>query len=325
MLIFLYGDDNLRVKERLDDMRKKFVDKFDAAGMNVDEFSLKVADDVESLRPRVSEAAMSAPFLSEKRMIIVRGLLSFIRKPQTADWQSFLSRIPESTICILVDEVTPEKAEKTTLFGEMKGQPDVYAYPFPVLTGESLVKWVATRATELQLALSPALARELANRIGENPWQIDLELQKLKAYAGQESVTQEMIEELVRPSAGESNVFSLMDSLTAGRLDTTIKDLARERQSGSEEFSLFGMLLRQIRLLLQVRAVLDVNPNAVVAKELALHPFVAQKLVAENKKHSKADLETLHALAVDLDKSMKRGLSPKLAVDRLVAAFLQKT
>ncbi len=102
--------------------------------------------------------------------------------------------------------------------------------------------------------------------------------------------------------------------------------LAEERAAGADAFQLFGMLARQIRLLLQARAILDLNPKAQkqdLADGLSIHPFVAQKLLTEVRSWSAEKLESLHGLAFKLDKSMKTGLDPDISVDRLVTSFLK--
>jgi DNA polymerase III delta subunit len=85
------------------------------------------------------------------------------------------------------------------------------------------------------------------------------------------------------------------------------------------------MLARQIRLLLQTKALLEDRPNAGkqdIADEFGIHPFVAQKVLAEAKRHNFAKIRGWHSLAAELDVAMKRGVSADIAVDRLVAALL---
>ncbi|MEK7183380.1 MAG: DNA polymerase III subunit delta [Patescibacteria group bacterium] len=323
MIIFIYGDDALRVKERALDMRQKFTEKFDAAGMNVDEFVIR--DGFEAERGAVIGAAQASPFLSEKRMVIVRGLVSSLKKAESKPWVEGFSRTPSSTILIFADAVAPATLEKSEIFKALKDIPDVYTYPLPQLEGGELTTWAMSRAKFHGAILMPAMLSALLSRTGADSWRIDAELQKLAAYANGIPIDQKMITELVRVESQE-DIFAFMDALSSGQSARALGKLAEEREAGADEFQLFGMLLRQIRLLIQARDVVDRNPKAMkqdIADALSIHPFVAQKLLTEVRAWSQTKLESLHGLAFKLDKSMKTGLAPDISVDRLVSSFLK--
>jgi len=323
MIIFIYGDDALRVKERALDMRQKFTAKFDSAGMNVDEFVVR--DGLDAERGAVIGAAQASPFLSEKRMVIIRGLVSSLKKAEAKPWVEGFSRTPSSTILIFADAVAPATLEKSEIFKALQAVPDVHTYPLPQLEGSELTTWAIARAKYHAAILMPAMLSALLSRTGADSWRIDAELQKLSAYANGLPIDQKMITELVRVESQE-DIFAFMDALSSGQSARALGKLAEEREAGADEFQLFGMLLRQIRLLIQARDVIDRNPKAMkqdIADALSIHPFVAQKLLTEVRAWPQAKLESLHGLAFKLDKSMKTGLAPDISVDRLVSSFLK--
>ena len=323
MIIFIYGDDALRVKERAEDMRKKFAEKFDPTGMNVDEFVMR--DQVEAERGAVIAAVQASPFLSDRRMVIVRGLVAGLKKAEAKPWLEGLSRVPSSTILIFADAVAPSALEKSEIFKTVKDTPDVHAYPLPQLAGSELTAWAASRVQLHGVNMAPTVLHHLLAKTGADSWRIDAELQKLAAYANGEQVTQQMIDQLVRVETQE-DIFALLDALSSGRPGNALRKLADERQAGTDNFQIFGMLLRQIRLLLQVRDLIDRRAGATkqeVAQTVGVHPFVAQKMLGEVRSWSLVRLEKIHALAAKLDKAMKSGLAPDISVDRLVAAFVE--
>ncbi len=322
MLIFIYGDDALRVKERAEDMRVKFAEKFDSAGMNVDEFVFQALADHEA--GTVIGAIQASPFLATKRMVVVRGLTSLVKKTDAKHWIEGLSHVPESTIAILADSISPATFEKSALYKALEGVNDVHAYPLPQLEGAELQTWASNRAKVHGTKLDASMLNKLLTRTGSDTFRIDGELHKLASYANGEAVTDNMLELLVRPEPNQ-DIFAFLDALSSGRPDRSIAKLSEERAAGTDEFQLFGMLLRQIRLLLQVSDVLKNNPRAdkkEVADALALHPYVAQKIMAEVRGWSDDRLKSMHELAFKLDKAMKTGLPPDVGVDRLVSGFL---
>lgn len=323
MIIFIYGDDALRVKERVLEMRQKFVEKYDSAGMNVDEFVVR--GELEAERGTVIGAAQASPFLAEKRMVIIRGLVSSLKKAESKPWLEGFSRVPSSTILIFADAVSSSTLEKSEIYKTLQSVPDVHAYPLPQLEGSELSAWAAGRARFHGAVIAPVALSMLLARTGNDSWKIDAELQKLAAYANGQPVDQKMIVELVKVES-EDDIFAFMDALSSGNSARALGKLAEERDAEVDDFQLFGMLLRQIRLLLQARDVVDRNPRAQkqdLADALTIHPFVAQKLLTEVRSWSVERLESIHELAARLDKSMKLGLLPDVAVDRLVASFLR--
>lgn len=323
MILLVYGDDGFRVKERSREFVEKFAEKFDPTRMNIDEFVFAKKDDVNLLR--VAEAIAASPFLSAKRMVRVDGIFSMVTtKPDAEPWIAMLERVPESTILVLVDASSKEKVEKTELWKRVSTMKDVHIYPLPALSGSELHAWIANRAKVHSTVMIPAVITALVDRVGNDSWRLETEIGKLAAYAGDAPVSEEMIGTLVSSEYRE-DIFALMDAMSADRASFALKKLYEERVAGADEFPLFGMLVRQIRLLIQVRSLCDESPNIGkqdVATVLGLHPFVAQKVLGEARRRSFDQMKQWHGLASELDVAMKRGLLPDIAVDRLVAAML---
>ncbi len=323
MLILIYGSDALRVKERVADMKLKFKEKFDPTGMNLDDFSY---ENGQTERGMVTGALQSSPFLAEKRMVVVRGLLSGLKKADAALWKEILLSVPSSTIAIFVEIVESAKFVKQEVYKIITAAPDVHVYPLLPLEGSAFSSWAAERTRLQGVVISPALLNKLAERVSYDTWRLDAELQKLAAYANGAGVNEAMIQDLVARDV-EENIFAFLDALSAKGNAKALAKLSDERRAGTGEFQLFGMLVRQIRLLLEARDVMDSKAGVTkneLATALGLHPYVAQKILGEARSWQREQLLDLHALAFDLDKAAKSGLAPELAVDRLVAAILTR-
>lgn len=323
MILLVYGDDGFRVKERSREFVAKFAEKFDPTRMNIDEFAFGKKEDVQI--SNVSEAVAASPFMSTKRMVRVDGIFSTVTtKPESEPWIAMLERVPESTILVLVDSASKEKVEKTELWKKISMMKEVHNYPLPALSGSDLHAWIANRAKVYGATMVPSVIAALVDRVGNDSWRLETEIAKLAAYAGDAPATEEMIAKLVVNEYRE-DIFAFMDAMSADRAQYALKRLHEEREAGADEFPLFGMLVRQIRLLLQVRSLCDERANVGkqdVADMLGLHPFVAQKVLGEARRRSFSRMMEWHGLASDLDVAMKRGLAASIAVDRLVAAML---
>lgn len=322
MLLFVYGDDHLRVKERVDDLKKKFLEKYDPAAMNVDEFVITAKSDLEP--GKILNAVQASPFLSEKRLIIITGLVESVTKAEAKPWIAGFERAPESSVVIFSDDLSVENFSKKELGKTLSILPNVHTYPLPRLAGAELIAWARERVVKLGLTITPSVLDEILRRTKDDAWRTGGELEKLSAYARHEPVTMEMVDLLVRADY-EADIFGFMDALASPVPRKALDKLFSERKAGGDDFALFGMLLRQIRLLIQARSVLDDNPKAQkqdIASLLAIHPFVAQKLLAEVRSWAAIDLAKTHALAQKLDLAMKSGIKPAISVDRLVSEWL---
>lgn len=322
MIIFVYGDDAVRVTEKLGELRRRFVEKFDQSEMNVAEFSVERGK--SAILGEVMQAVQSMPFLSEKRFVIIRGLLSLL-KAEAKTWVEMLERTPESSIVVLVDGVTVAQAEKHEVFSALSKKAESHAYGQEKLEGAALTKWIIDRAKSRGASVTGDVATELSAMCGEDVVRLASEVDKLAAYAGAASITTDMLTLLVARDT-ETDMFAFLDALSSRSPKKTLQLLADERNAGTEEFPLFAMLARQVRLLLQVRSLLDADAkiqSGAIAKTLGVHPFVAQKTLAQARNFSSDELRALHDRVSESDVAMKRGgISPALAVDRLVAGFI---
>ncbi len=322
MLILVYGDDTFRVKDKVSKLREAFVEKHDRAGLNLAEFA-------SSDKPgEILQAISSLPFMGSKRMVVIRDLVATTKSDGKDHWES-LARTPDSSIVILWETLEPKALEKKPLYAVIasaaKQSPDEFRlYPFPSLEGAELSKWTVTRISERDGTIAPDALRELCDRVGGDLWQMDNEIGKLVAY--RTSIVLADVDLLVRATF-DGEIFALVDAISRKDSARAIRLLEEERLSGGSDFAIFGMLARQVRLLLGARALLDENPRASssqLAGEMEINPFVAQKAFDQARKFTLTDLRATHDLLFRYDAGMKSGvLDAELAVDLVTTSLIR--
>ena len=84
---------------------------------------------------------------------------------------------------------------------------------------------------------------------------------------------------------------------------------------------LFGMVVRQFRLLIQAREILDEGGAAeTISRELGVQPFVARKLAGQAGRFSGARLSQIYHRLLVLDEGTKTSQwPPELALELFVA------
>ncbi|MBU0646499.1 DNA polymerase III subunit delta [Patescibacteria group bacterium] len=324
MLIFIFGEDSFQVQEKVKEMKDAFAKKFDPTGLNTQIFPPEGSDKLET--GEILQAACSYPFMSERRLVVIRDLIARVKKDEEAVWIQGLSRIPDSSIVIFWETMDPKALEKKSLFKELKKFSQVYFYPFPELQGSELQKWAAARISSRAGRIDSPALRTLVERVGSDLWQLASEIEKLVALADGQLINQQMIEDNVSASF-EGEIFALIDAVANKKGVDALRRLQRERWAGTNDFYLISMLARQVRILLAARSMLDENPRALkqdLADAMALHPFVAQKALQQARAFSFTDLKHTHDLLFEFDWKMKSGLiSADLAVDLITTDLLK--
>lgn len=322
MIILVYGDDAFRVRDKVAELRAAFAKKFDPTGLNLSVFPDNKTGKMDPTE--VIRSAMGSPFLAERRMVVARDLIASSKKE--TDWIDNLDKVPASTILILWETLEPKELEKKPLFKKLKKISEIHFYPFPKLESAALTKWTSQRIVSYGANIAPEALRALIERAGEDLWQLDGETQKLVAYADGEQITKEMVDKLVHASF-DSNIFALMDAVSSHQAAQVLQLLEEERASGASDGYIFSMLLRQIRILLCVRLLLNENPRAnkdEIVAALDLHPFVAGKAVPQARGFQTEELQRAHNLLYKLDVGMKSGKwDDKMAVDLAVVKLLR--
>ena len=319
MMILIYGSDTFRALEKMNELKAAFLKKFDVSGMNVDVVDVEKKEDAM----RAFSCAMSAPFLSPKRMVIVRGIVSELEKKEIESIVELFERIPETTICILVEALDIKQMEKSFVYEKLSAA-KAPMYVCSPLEGVELQKWVQTRV-QTQGAVGDAIAlRELIARVGNNLWQLDQEIAKLVHFSEGKPITLAAVQSLVRANP-EGEIFALMDAFSQKK-KSALALLQQEREAGSADMYLFTMFARQIRILLGVRAVMDEQvgaSGASISQATGLHSFVAGKAIVQAKLFSLEQLKALHTKLFHLEHETKTGgVDARVAVDLLAAAFL---
>lgn len=322
MIIYLHGPDTYRLRQRLLFFREGFKKKYDGHGLNV--VTLDGAQlTTEEFRKNVGQVG----FLSTKRFIVIENLLSGHKQKNTfeqlADYLE--NEWSGDNVLVFLEEEEATKAKKKP--GTKRVGNPLLAYllqkakieDFPLLSGEQLTRWIGAEVKKRGGQIVTAAARELAMLVGSDLWMMSSEIEKLINYKGGGTISAHDVSQQVR-AAFDENIFHLTDALAAKDAQRSFKMLHDQLESGSHELYVLTMLVRQFRILLQVKSILAQEPNSsTVAARLGIHPFVAQKAVRDAQKFTAAELEKIYRQLMEIDAKIKTSQeNPRLLFDLLV-------
>ena len=319
-----HGDDLISRDEALARMRGAMGDDGD---LNRSEF-----DGAITPVPEVLAAVKSLPFLADKRLVIVRGLISHITRRGAGEVGKTardrliaeLDELPAFARLVLVEDSL--LSEKNRLLKAAKSMKNGYIRAFG--KPQNLTRWISARAqNEYAAEITPQAADAIASVVNDDLLRADNELFKLAAYVNDERPISVEDVAALTPYVREANVFEMVDALAAGN---GARALALIQQALIDDpkdsgFRLFMLIVRQFRLLLMTLDHITQGGAAqgpAIAKALGVHPFVAGKLARQARRFHTEQLDAILKRLQRYDQDMKTGrIQPRLALDLLVASL----
>jgi len=328
MLIFLYGADTFRSRAQMKKMLEKFKKDRDPSGYN------SVRLDVKKDANRIMGELLSAPFLAERRMIVVENLLARKEKELL---QALLKRIeeqnlPESNIILLWEEGEEFKDKDAKKLFERLVK-EKYTQKFDKLIGVRLTAWIDEEFKARGGKIDQAAVRYLAENINGDTWRLNSLIDQLISYSykwGNTNTEAEKRDSSASPtvmsgSVGmtvlgdvqlfldkkvDDNIFNLVDAIAAKQPKNVFAMIAEQYRKGEDAGYIFAMILRQYRILLEMRDLFDREdnlPSDLMAKKLGIHPFVVKKSLPIMKQYSWTRLQEIYQKLLEIDIKTKTG------------------
>jgi DNA polymerase-3 subunit delta len=304
MIIAFIGD-NAPVREQA---AKEFVSGFTNIHGNVavDRF---IGEEVEA--SALNDALSTMPFLSPRRMVVVRDLSA--NKTLAEDFEKIAKSIAVTTDFVLIEGHIDNRSRYLKSLMQVA---DVRE--FANLDGEALINWVVDFVRSLGGKISQRSAEFLVDRIGTNHQLLSTELKKLVLY--DPTVTTETIQ-LLTAYSPKSSVFAMLDAALAGDVSKALKLYAEQRSQGMEPQAILGMITWQLHILSLVKTAGDMKPSE-IAKTTKLNPFVVRKNQSNVNRITLGKLASLLERAINTDRQMKSSpVNPDDAVQTLIMAF----
>ncbi len=105
---------------------------------------------------------------------------------------------------------------------------------------------------------------------------------------------------------GEADLFAMMDAIAEGNARLA-QNLLHRLLEEEDELSLFGMIVRQFRLLLLARELLDEGKGVAdfLQAGISTSQFVAEKSLRQARRFSMAQLEEIYRTLYEMDGAVK--------------------
>lgn len=262
------------------------------------------------------------PFLSRVRVVLVQDLFSSIPdKAFMEKLEAYLPDLPPTTRLIFLEsQALPDNHRIIRLAQQQKIG---YVKKFDQPKGGDLERWVRTHVEERGGRIAPQAAALLAANVGGDLQALTNEVEKLVLYKGSEGTIEPADVALLSPYAAEETIFELVDAL-GNRQTARAAELFRDKlNEGADPFYLFSMFIRQFRLLIQARYLLDQGErSAGIAEQMKQRPFVADKLARQARNFTLPQLEAIYRRLLEIDVDAKTGKADLMTSLHLLVAGL---
>lgn len=331
MLHVLIGEDDFSIRQALEEIKKIIGD--DTALLT----NTTILDGRQLTIEELRNACETVPFLSEKRLVIVEGLLGRFepvartgrKKPNNRssedDIRAFadgMKQLPGFTELVLVDGKTggnnPLLRHLMTITGVRS---------FPLLKQSQLRQWIIRRVASGGGSISSQAVNSLVDFVGNDLWLMSNEIEKLIVYTAGRRIEEADVQALVS-NAREAGVFAMVDAIIELRASKAQEFLQQLLRQGAAPAQLLVMISRQIRIIFQIKELRNQKKTrAEIQKKLGLtSDFVLKKAWEQSDRYSSTRLREIYHRLLETDLSIKtHKYDGDLALDILIAELTRRS
>ena len=257
--------------------------------------------------PELIDAAETLPFMSDKRLVIVKNWAPLTSRGEAGDADRFvkwLEAVPD-TCCLLFVQTDPPDTRKK-LGQALKAHAEWVE--FSPLDDVGLYKWCAHHLKEAGYGIEPDAMNRLVFMAGRDMTTLISELDKLCGYLGERTViTDDDVETIVTPST-ECTVFQMIDCLMKKQNSRAQLLLKSMLENGETRIGVLAMLTRQLRMLTHIRLLRAGGvPAPDIERKLALNHYAASRALEQAGRFSAEGLEAGYKACVETDYAIKSG------------------
>ena len=323
-IFFYFGNDEFAIRKQEEKFASMFTDPT-TAGMNTARLDARTVSENE-----LSNAIGVMPFLAPQRLVVLENVSKrYTGLDGHKKFVAFLETVPPSTKLVIVDaeEVKERDIPNYWLVKWVtKNAEKAKFQAFHMPKRREMPGWIVAETKRQGGAIEPAAAVRLAEMTGEDTRQAAQEITKLLTYVNYAHAIGLEVVEAVSIVTASVDVFELVDALGTQNGKVAQKLFHRLLEE-KDAFEVFGMVVRQFRLLTIAREVIDEGGTLPeVTEALGVHPFVAEKSFKQARAFTMETLSAIYHRLLAMDEAAKTGGMPlDASLDMLIVELTDKS
>lgn len=305
MIIFLYGQDSYRSRQKLNEIINRYKEAHKS------ELSLRRFEGKDLAFDDFKNEFQTASMFKEKKLLILDNVFS--NKEFKEEFLKNSARLAKTDDVIVFYE-NNKVALNDSLFKFLKKNAKIQE--FETISGQKLRNWLKREFEKRQANIEPMAQDRLINFVGNDLWQLSNEIEKLSAFRKKDVIKPEDINLLVKPKI-ENDIFKTIDAIGMNNKKQALNLLHKHIEKGDNPVYLLAMISYQFRNILQIKDLIERGKPLVSSK---LHPFVIRKTSQQAKSFSIGELKKIYRKIFEVDYNIKTGkIEPQTALDLLIA------
>lgn len=308
-LYLFQGEEEFLMEEAIDLLKEKVLG-FPVSNFNFEKFYAK-----ETKAAEIISSAETIPFLSSRRLLLVRDADLFPAAELDA-LAGYAIKPSPATCLILVARKIESKGK--SLLEALKANGEIVQ--FWKLFENEVSKWIQQRARRYDLSISLEATLYLYEKVGNDLRQLDQELIKIQAFLDKErEISLGVLKDLTY-SMRQYSVFDLVEYLVQRKLDKTLEILNALLREGEEPLKILALITRQIRLLWQAKLyALERKSLVGLEKELGIPTKYLKSLQEQEKNFSISQLKKATKKLTEIDLALKSSAhTPRILLESLI-------
>lgn len=331
MLHIFYGEGDYSIRQALEEIKKSIGDP--AALMT----NTTVLEGKQVTIEQLRSACETVPFLADKRLVIVEGLLerfeskgrnnrkkSTRQADQPEEYKMIADsakQLPEFTELVLI---SGRINERNPLLSELRTVAKVR--PFPPLKAAQLSPWIERRVKDAGGSITSSAISLLVRFVGNDLWIMANEVDKLMSFTGGRTIEETDVRKVVS-YAQEANIFSMIDAIMEFRMKSAQQLLQQLFRDGAMPAQLLVMLSRQVRIIFQIKEMrAQGKSRGEIQSKLGLaSDFVLRKAWEQAESYTPARIRDVYHRLLETDLAIKTGkFDGEIALNVLIAELGQR-
>ena len=329
-----YGEEEYLIDQTLKFLKDKYIDD------SFETLNYQILEGKDILFEDIHNACETLPFMSEKKIVIVKDLGIFSRKKRGESSEpkptkkkdpliEYLQKLADYVCLIFVEK--EKKVDKSKSIVKTIGKIGEVV-EFNKLKGKDLNDWIKNTFKMHDKSINQYCLNYFieysfyfSREDNKTLYNLENEIVKLSNFVGEKKeISKEDIENVVAKSL-ETNIFALLDSVSAKNVNNSIKIYNEMCISNVPYLQILHMIVRQFRL---IKHYVIINNEGYVGKDamakLKIGSYEYNKVARQSKNFKIEQLNKALSLCLNCDKLIKTGsMDSKLAIEMLIISLCQ--
>jgi len=197
---------------------------------------------------------------------------------------------------------------------------------FSITDKVKLALWIKSKFNQSNKKITQEALFYLQSIVGSDLGRLFNEIEKIDIYTKDQKIIEKEDVMITMGGSEAVNIFKVLDSVGDKDIKNAIDGLVKLNQGNLHHLSIFAMIYRQIKLILQTKLLLANGFNfKEVEKKLKLPYFVVEKMIRQSKKYTFKEIDKSYELLNIADLELKDSQKePKIILEELVMNIINQ-